>query len=400
MRILVQKYGGTSVATEESREVLAKSVIEAYEKGYGLVVVVSAMGRFGQPYATDTLLSLIENSKDAVPDREKDLLMSCGEVISSVVVASNLQAKGMKVSVLTGFQAGIKTTSNFGRARIINIDTTKIHSHLKQGQIVIVAGFQGMDENNDITTLGRGGSDTTAIALGIALEAVRVEIYTDVSGVMTADPRIAPEAYVIDKISYQELFQMTSKGAKVVHPRAVELAMQNHMPLLVATPSKADQGTLIIDTDNKRVFENEPVHVITAIANMNDLIQFNLQRLESNQAKLLYESLANAGVSLDLINIGIRGHNFVTKKSSYRHAAAVFEKLKLEYQVIKNVSKVSCIGTGMHNQPGVLSQIVSTLVTNNIEIIQTSDSHMTITCLVYQDDAENAVRLLHQKFCE
>ncbi|QOR35802.1 aspartate kinase [Clostridium sp. 'deep sea'] len=399
MRILVQKYGGTSVATEEARQLLADSVKNAEKKDYKLVIVVSAMGRLGQPYATDTLLSLIDNKKEVVPSREKDLLMSCGEIISAVVVAAKIQQEGLKAKVLTGFQAGIKTTSNFNNARIINIDTKRIIAALENNKVVIVAGFQGMDKNNDITTLGRGGSDTTAIALGIALEAERVEIYTDVTGVMTADPRVAPEAYVMNKISYQELFQMTSKGAKVVHPRAVELAMEHHIPLLVATANNAEQGTLIIDSESERTYENKVGRVITAIAHMKGLVQFNIKNLGANQSKKLYESLADAGVSLDLINIGTIGHHFVTNKSSYKKAIYVMDKLNLEYQVTNNVSKVSCIGAGMHNQPGVLSQIVSTLVENEIEILQTSDSHMTITCLVKEADTNEAVRLLHQKFC-
>jgi len=400
MRILVQKYGGTSVATEETRMKLAECVMNAHAKGYSMVVVVSAMGRRGDPYATDTLLSLLADNEQSVSLREKDLLMSCGEIISAVVVGAVLQSKGLPVRVLTGFQAGIQTTSSFGNARIINIETGRVKDYLARGHVVIVAGFQGIDENNDITTLGRGGSDTTATALGIALEAERVEIYTDVAGVMTADPRITPDAHLIKKISYQELFQMTSKGAKVVHPRAVELAMQNHIPLLVATPNKKDQGTFILDTESKCNYEQATKRFITAIAHMNDLIYFNFAQLDSKQATLLYDALAKAGVSLDLINIGKRGHSFVINKNSFTTATQVGNGLGLKFEYIKDVCKISCIGTGMHNQPGVLSQIVSTLANNNIEIIQTSDSHMTISCLVHESDVQRAVCFLHQHFFE
>jgi aspartate kinase len=226
MKIIVQKFGGTSVSTQQRREMVADKIIDAVDKGYSPVVVVSAIGRKGDPYATDTLLSLINNSESHVSKREMDLLMSCGEIISAVVIGETLEKRKFKVKVLTGGQAGIITNNDYSDADIIKVQTNKIMDLAKEGIIPIVAGFQGATEDGDITTIGRGGSDVTGSVLGEALKAEFIEIYTDVDGIMTADPRIVPEAKVIDKISYNEVFQFADQGAKVIHPREVWPSME------------------------------------------------------------------------------------------------------------------------------------------------------------------------------
>lgn len=222
MKIVIQKFGGTSVATQQRRERVTDRIIDALNKGNSPVVVVSAIGRKGDPYATDTLLSLINNGECSVDKREEDLLMSCGEIISAVVMAETLEKRGYSVRVLTGGQAGIVTDANHTDAEILRVDTIRLTALLSSGIIPIVTGFQGMTEDGDVTTLGRGASDLTAAVLGEALRASEIQIYTDVDGIMTADPRIVPDAKVIDCISYNEVFQLADYGAKVIHPRAVE----------------------------------------------------------------------------------------------------------------------------------------------------------------------------------
>ena len=226
MRILIQKFGGTSVATDEARACAAKKVSLAREAGYLPVVVVSAMGRNGAPYATDTLLRLVKSCNPNVSERELDQMMYCGEIISAVMMTATLTAMGIPSVSLTGGQAGIITDDNFSNARIIKVQTTALQSLLKQGNVPVVCGFQGITSEGAHTTLGRGGSDTTAAALGNALDAEKIEIYTDVAGIMTADPKLVSEARLLSITTYQEVCQMAEQGAKVIHPRAVEIAMQ------------------------------------------------------------------------------------------------------------------------------------------------------------------------------
>ena len=246
MKILVQKFGGTSVATPESRELVYRKIEKAKAQGYSVVAVISAMGRKGAPYATDTLLDLVRLDCPGTAGRELDLIFGCGEIISGVVVTANLQRRGHAATYLTGGQAGIITTGDDGDGRIIEIRTGRIRGLLEQGHIVVVAGGQGATVDGEVTTLGRGGSDTTGTALGVALDAEAIEIYTDVTGVMTADPRVVPEAALLRQITYGDCCQMAYQGAKVMHPRAVEIASRKpNIPLWVRSTFSDDPGTLI-----------------------------------------------------------------------------------------------------------------------------------------------------------
>jgi len=223
LRIIVQKFGGTSVATHDSRLLIAGKVSAAVELGFSPVVVVSAIGRRGDPYATDTLIGLLRSEVGSPEPRELDFVMSCGELISCAIMCSTLKACGLDAVALSGGQAGIKTDGVFNSAEIVNLDPEPVLRHLRAGKVVVVAGFQGENESGEVTTLGRGGSDTTAAALGAALKAEVVEIYTDVAGIKTADPRLVPDARTIDRLTYDETFQMAQEGAKVIHQKAVGL---------------------------------------------------------------------------------------------------------------------------------------------------------------------------------
>jgi aspartate kinase (EC 2.7.2.4) len=233
MKIIVQKFGGTSVATHEVRLKAVQKIINAKRSGFQPVVVVSAIGRRGEPYATDTLIDYATDIYQDIHPREKDLIMSCGEIISAVVMSNTLKSKGYEARALTGGQAGIITNSQYTDADILEIRPDKIYQIIENGRIPVVAGFQGVTADGEITTLGRGGSDVTAVALGEALSASCIEIYTDVDGIMTADPRIVSNASVIQHISYSDVLEMASEGAKVIHPRAVEFAMRSNIPVFI-----------------------------------------------------------------------------------------------------------------------------------------------------------------------
>lgn len=392
MRIIIQKFGGTSVATQQRRELVSNKIESAIEKGYSPVVVVSAIGRKGDPYATDTLLSLINNNETHLEKREMDLLMSCGEIISAVVMAETLQRRGIKSSVLTGGQAGIITDDNFNDATILRVDTKRIIDLLNKSIVPIVTGFQGMTSEGDITTLGRGGSDVTGAVLGEALRAEAIEIYTDVDGIMTADPRIVPEAKVIEKISYNEVFQLADQGAKVIHPKAVEYAMRGNVPLWIKNTMSDAQGTMITSAKH-----NEG-RIVTGITHMSNRSQISVKCKDTGNEKDLFEILAGCGISIDLINVFPEYRVFTIDGKDSLRVNNILKDLGLEYSIINNCSKIALIGNGMRGVPGVMAKILKTLVQNNIKVLQTADSHTTIWCLVSEEDTIKAINALHKEF--
>ncbi len=245
MSIIVQKFGGTSVATPKSRQALLNQVIKCKNEGKDVVLVVSAMGRVGDPYATDTLIGMMEEVNENISPRKKDLLVSCGEVISCSVISHLLESNNIASEPLNGYQAGITTTNVFSNSEIINIDTAKINKHLKEGKVVVIAGFQGVTKEGEITTLGRGGSDTSSVSIGGYLNAERVDIFTDVIGIAKADPRVVPSAEYMSSISYENIFKLADNGAKVIHPRAVKAAQDFNIPVRVRSTFSDDPGTLI-----------------------------------------------------------------------------------------------------------------------------------------------------------
>ncbi|QCX32290.1 aspartate kinase [Caloramator sp. E03] len=391
MKILIQKFGGTSVATHQRREMVCDKVIDAINRGFSPVVVVSAIGRKGDPYATDTLLSLI-NSKNDSNKREIDLLMCCGEIISAVVLSEIFIKKGYKVKVLTGGQAGIITDNNFGNAEVKTIKTSNILELLNKGIIPIVTGFQGMTENGDFTTLGRGGSDVTGAILGEALRAEAIEIFTDVDGIMTADPRIVPDAKIIEKINYNEVFQFADQGAKVIHPRAVEYAMRGNIPLYIKNTMSNAPGTII----SSEVYNKKLITGITHLPNRTQVsIMFEDEEKDNDE---LFDLLAEYGISIDLINIFPNYKVFTIDSSDSDKIKYILDAKKYNYKIINNCSKIAAIGNGIRGVPGVMAKILKTLKDNNIKVLQTADSHTTIWCLVKEEDTIKAINALHKAF--
>ena len=396
MKIVIQKFGGTSVSTKENREKVMEKVKESIDNGYSPVVVVSAMGRKGSPYATDTLLSLVNENFIKENKLAADLLMCCGEIISSVVMSSDMNSKNIEAFPMTGGQAGLITNKNFGEATLISTNEKEILDVISQGRVPVVTGFQGITENGYFTTLGRGGSDTTASILGVMLDAERIEIYTDVDGVMTADPRIVKSASVIDIISYDEVFQLADQGSKVIHPRAVEYAREGNIPIMIKNTLNDTIGTLI-----NSVGDRKRRRLITSITNHDDRIQVTIN-LDDNKGNDRYndvlEILAANKISLDLINIFPRQQVFTISKAAKDIVKDIFGKLDLKYTLIDNCSTIALVGAGMKGIPGVMAKIYKTLSESNIEVLQTADSHMTIWCLIHTENLEKAINALHKAF--
>ena len=396
MALIVMKFGGTSVSTQESRNSAFGKIKNALDNGDKVAVVISAMGRKGEPYATDTLLSLVGPT---INKRDKDLLMSTGELISAVVMSDMLNDNGYDAHAVTGLQAGIITDDTHGSATCISVDPSYLNKLLGDGITPVITGFQGAHSDYQITTLGRGGSDTSAVIIGAALKADMVEIYTDVDGIMSADPRIVDKARFIDVINTDELFQMAAQGANVIHPKAVETAQTHSLKMCVRNTFSEKSGTVIIneplvhDPDNL----NDVVSSVTLLKNRT---QFKICDMGESEAHKLLTLLAQKGISLDLINIFIDCIVFTIDDNDTAECEKAIKGMSYSYKKQDSLSKVTAIGSKMHGVPGVMAKIVSALMTNGIEILQSADSYTDISCLIKKEDDEKAVRALHKEFVE
>ena len=399
MRIIVQKYGGSSLRTIELIKRVAERVGRKKDEGYDVVVVASAMGK-----TTDELIELARKVSERPPERELDLLMSTGEMVSSSLLAMALIERGYRAVSLTGFQAGIRTDGVFTRARIEDIDPSRIMRELEDGKIVVVAGFQGITEDMDITTLGRGGSDTTAVALAAKLGAEGCEIYTDVEGVYTADPRIVPDARKIPEIDYEEMLELSSLGAKVMHPRAVELGEVYNIPILVALSFEEREGTWI------RRVNMEPKSKVRGVAHDLDVAKITIRVVPDRPgiAASIFEPLAQASINVDTIvqNASLEGLTditFTVSRQDLEKALSAIEPIlpKIGAKEVvsdRRVGKVSIVGAGMQSTPGYASKMFKTLSEEGINIQIITTSEIRITCIIDEERVEDAVRALHRAF--
>jgi aspartate kinase len=394
MKIIVQKFGGTSVANEKNREKVISKIISKLNEGYRIVVVVSAIGREGDPYATDSLLKLV--NMNHTNQRELDLLVSCGEIISSVVLSSQLNHKGYDTVVYNGHQAGIITDENYGNAQILAVSPEKIISSLNQKKIVIVAGFQGASINGEITTLGRGGSDTSALILGEALGCDYVEIYTDVDGIMTADPKLVPDAKLIETMCYSEVYQLAEEGAKVIHPKAVEVAERGNIKVVVKNTLSECCGTTITHFD---FYKSKNDNIISAITYMKKRAQVTIEMDErKDNIENLFADISNKNISIDLINLFMDKEIFTINQNDISSIEELLILGNYKYKIIPDCCKISVVGHRMRGIPGVMARIVKALTKEKIAILQSSDSHTTIWCLVNGKDSDKALRALHNEF--
>ncbi|NOU76443.1 aspartate kinase [Paenibacillus sp. LMG 31458] len=401
MRILVQKFGGTSLSTAHAREHVIGHIQDALINHYKLVVVVSAMGRKGEPYATDTLLDLVRKNGEGLPARELDMLMGCGELISAVHLCSLLQATGIRSTVLTGGQAGILTNDVHGNAQIVAMQPNRILELLEQDMVVIVTGFQGKTSQDELTTLGRGGSDTSATALGAALKAEIVDIFTDVNGILTADPRIVEDAKPLVRVSFAEICNMAHNGAKVIHPRAVEVAMQANIPIRVRSTFSKEEGTLVtasdsIPTDMSQVRDR----FVTGIAHFTNITQIHVAAVDGQFDLQLrvFKTMALHQISVDFINVNPSGVVYTVFDHEAERALKLLRGQGYDPKAVSGCAKVSVIGGGMNGVPGIMAQIVEALTVEDIRILQSADSNTTIWVLVHGVDMIKSVRALHHKF--
>lgn len=402
MGVLVQKFGGTSINTGSAREQAALRIKDGLARGYQLVVVVSAMGRAGDPYATDTLINLASTKDTPIGPREKDLIMACGEIISSVVMVAALEAVGIKAVAMTGGQAGIITDQNFTNAGIIEANPERVIKALRTNRVVVVAGFQGVTKEGEVTTLGRGGSDTTAAALGVALRAEEIEIYTDVDGVMTADPRFVPQAKIQKVMTYREIGEMAHLGASVIHPRAVEIAMEGRVPLRIRSTFNNGEGTLITNGHPAAPVEIRGDKVVTSLAQMADVAQFVLlsesDLNKEGRALQVFQLLAEAGISVDMIQVSPERISFIVKEENYEKTLSALNRIGLRINAAKGFAKVAVVGAGMRGVPGVMARVVYGLSRAGISIFHTTDSHTNIACLVKREEMSKALLALHEEF--
>ena len=390
--VVVQKFGGTCLATAELRKIAAARVLVCRNGGARPVVVVSAIGRNGSPYATDTLLTLANESAD-LSGRNHDLIASCGEIISAVVFSQVLKSLGIDAVPLTGAQAGIVTDGVFRTAGIKAIDCSRILAHVEAGQIPVVAGYQGLADDGEITTLGRGGSDTTACMLGAALKATRVEIYTDVDGLMTADPRLVPNARLIAEAEYSEVRALAQKGANVIHPEALEFAHGAGVPLHIRSTSGSSPGTIVH-------FGGE-TNPVTGIASFSDVDFFRLpspQHRSYASGLGVFSDIADANISVHFIDVRPNETTFVVETKYSTAVAEILSARGVAVQTSSDYAKISVIGVGMTGKPGMMATVVDTLSNRDIAIFQSTDSQTSISVLVRREDEPEAVRSLHKAF--
>jgi aspartate kinase len=398
--LLVQKYGGTSVSTPARIRRIAQRIAAQTRDGARVVAVVSAMGD-----TTDRLVTLAGKVSRAPQEREMDTLLSTGEAITAPLLAMALQAEGIPALSLSGAQAGIRTTRSHTRARIVDIVPTRVQEELDAGNAVVVAGFQGVNEKLDVTTLGRGGSDTTAVALAAALKAEECEINTDVPGILTADPRVVPEARLLETISYDEMIELASLGARVMHPRAVEIGELYDMPIRVRSTFAEGAGTLIT-----RRTKMEQSKRVRGVAAEEDVAKLTLVGVPDRPgvAAAIFTPLAEKGISVDVIiqNVSLHGVtdlSFTVAGGDLAAAEKLVKKISKEIGAEgvmsdAGVAKVSIVGTGMLGQPGIAARMFEALSAAKINIEMISTSEIRITCIVARDRARDAVRALHRAY--
>ena len=399
MKRIVQKFGGTSLNSDKKRKLAAQKVKNAVKHGYSPVVVVSAMGRYGDAYATDTLINIAKDIAPPIEPREKDLLMSCGEIISAVVFVQYLQKLNLEGIALTGSQAGIKTDKSHGESRVKKVNPERIIKELNKDKIPVVAGFQGESTDNEVTTLGRGGSDTTASILADALAVEYIEIFTDVEGLMTADPVMVENAKILDQVSYKEACELAYQGARVVHPRAAEIARASSIPIKIKSIDNNKAGTIINSSNLKKI---ESDRMITGVASRDNIIFVKINNADKKNkyesGLKIFKELAENKVSVDFINIRTTAVSFVVAENKKNDLLKVLNKGSYDYSLCEEYVKISLVGGGMTGRPGVMAQIVESLNDERISIFQTTDSHTTISCLIKSQFEKRALNVLHESF--
>ncbi|MEW9670788.1 aspartate kinase [Ammoniphilus sp. 3BR4] len=400
MGLIVQKFGGTSVGTIERIQKVADRIIQTKSKGKDVVAVVSAMGK-----STDVLVDMAKQISSNPSDREMDMLLTTGEQVTIALLCMALQEKGCPAVSMTGWQAGIETESIHSRARIKEIENKKIQEALSQGKVVIVAGFQGVTADGEITTLGRGGSDTTAVALAASLKAELCEIYTDVVGVYTADPRIAPQAQKLDRISFDEMLELATLGAGVLHPRAVECAKKHSVKLTVRSSFSDEEGTIIEEEKDM-----EKGLIVSGVAHDEQVAKVTVTNMSNQIGTLssLFTTLAEAHINVDVIiqssyEAALTNISFSVSGDDLDRTLEILRlnQEKLNYEEViyeKGLAKVSIVGAGMVTNPGVAANMFKVLAEANVNIKMVSTSEIKVSCIIPAELTQTAVKSLHTAF--
>jgi aspartate kinase len=393
------KFGGTSVATTDKIKQVCQLILRRKEQYPDLVVVVSAMGK-----TTDNLLNLAYEVSARPIAREVDVLLSSGELISASLLALCLNDLGYPAESFTGFQAGFRTKGSHRKSKIEDLDPKLIKSALKRGEIAVVAGFQGMNKAGDITTLGRGGSDTSAVALAAKLGA-KCEIYTDVDGIYSVDPRIRPQAKKIDRINYEEVVEMAHQGARVIEARSVELAAKYHVPLYIALNTGEVEGTYISDFTEQTGDKKMEDFKLTNVSAIENILLVSIQGLPnlSFESSKCFTELAAADVNVDILNQVIIDQNnsafsFTSDMDSKDEIIEVLDRMKLDYTFVENLNKVSIIGSAMRNQVGVAAKAFNVFIEQNIPFYMVSTSDISISYVVKAEDKNTIINALADAF--
>lgn len=399
-RLIVKKFGGTSVADSARIEAVADNVEAEIQKGNKVTVVLSAMGK-----STDALIELAKEINPEPDLREYDALVSTGEQISVALLAMALLKRGIKGKSYTAYQLGIKTNSSHSRARILDVEVSKITAELDNGVVPVITGFQGMNELGDITTLGRGGSDTTGVALAVALKADECQIYTDVDGVFTTDPRVCPKAVLLKEVSFEEMLELSSSGAKVLQLRAVEYASKFNLPLRVLSSFNKGEGTLV--QEEKNIMERPIVSGISSIDSEAKLTMRGVPDIPGVAAKIL-SPISEAGIEVDVIVQNISAENntdftFTVDKADAKKAEAILQEVSISLEggsieVDDDIAKISIVGRGMRAHAGVASKMFQALAKSEINISMITTSEIKISVVIKKSEMANAVSALHDAF--
>lgn len=395
MECILQKFGGTSVQTKNSRLICISKIKESIYNGNKTVVVISAIGRKNDPYSTDELLSLVsENFKKNNP-LYLDKLISCGEIISSIVFTSELQSNNVNALPLIGQDIGILTDNNFGNAKILNIDTSNIEKLLSGNIIPVIAGFQGVTSDGNITTLGRGGSDISAVKLATALKCDRVEFFKDVDGLMTADPKLVSKAKSIEEISYEELFELSSYGNNIIHPEAVKVAMDENIPIIIKNTFNSFKGTVI----NNNISKDEDY--FKGMTYLKDCIQikiFKNENLNNENYYKVFQKISDENINIDFINIFVDHKVFTIYKDDFEDIKTILNDYEIKYEIIRACSKIGIVKVNLKKISITIARLIELLHREGIEVLQTNHSNMSIWILVKNSDLEESLNIIHDNF--
>ncbi len=407
MEIIIQKYGGTSTRSYETRSRMYRNIVKDVNEGRKVIVVVSAMGRFADPYATDTLLSVV--NKQQLSNEELDRLSSIGETISALVVKAELSQQGIQAASVTNKELGIQTDDEYQNANIESVNGDYILHLLNHYDVVVAPGYQGFNHEGKLTTLGRGGSDLSAVAIGIGVGANEVEIYSDVNGIYTADPRLVPDAKKLDYISYEEMLELASNGAKVLNQRCVQLAANNNIVIHARSSFDSRNGTFVIG-DERMIKENLNQTIISGITGSQTEARITLVGVDStgDGPGRLFKEIADAGVNVHVFNQALVGGgkadiSFIINDEDLPKVTKICNDLKKvltpQRTIVRgNIGKVSVVGIGIKNQHGIFNKVFDTLTKNNISVEMTSCSEINISCFIDRDDVNRAQAILHEAF--